>query len=396
MVERRAGGLPLEQVIGWAEFCGLRIAVDPGVFVPRLRTEFLVRQAVLLLRDPPGAPARPGAIVVDLCCGTGAIGAAIAAAVDGAEVHAADIDPAAVRCARRNVPGAVYQGDLYAPLPARLRGQVAVLAANVPYVPTAEIGFLPPEARAHEPLAALDGGPDGLDLLRRVAAGAARVASARRSPADRDQRPPGPAGRSGLRGRRPRPASGQQRGLGRHRPDRDARRPSRLRCVCHKPIGHGVCPQMGCVCPRPRLSGHMCHVPQVSGRHRTGYVPPALSIEVRCRNPERPGLPHRACGPQAPPPGPGVPIRHPGLRVQPRIPDGSSRSWIATARGRAVAIHDPALPGSPLLDRSPRGAGLVQAATLVTGMIHCTGPKRVLAVREPAGFAAAPGEQAAG
>ena len=87
-------------------------------------------------------------------------------------MHAADIDPAAVRCARRNVPGAVYQGDLYAPLPARLRGQVAVLAANVPYVPTTEIGFLPPEARAHEPLAALDGGPDGLDLLRRVAADA--------------------------------------------------------------------------------------------------------------------------------------------------------------------------------------------------------------------------------
>jgi release factor glutamine methyltransferase len=172
MVERRAGGLPLEQVIGWAEFCGLRIAVDPGVFVPRQRTQFLFRQAVLLLRNPPGALARPGAIVVDLCCGTGAIGAAIAAAVDGAEVHATDIDPAAVRCARRNVPGPVYQGDLYAPLPARLRGQVAVLAANVPYVPTTEIGFLPPEARAHEPLAALDGGPDGLDLLRRVVADA--------------------------------------------------------------------------------------------------------------------------------------------------------------------------------------------------------------------------------
>ena len=100
------------------------------------------------LLGTPWALARPGPIVVDLCCGTGAIGAAIAAAVDGAEVHAADIDPAAVRCARRNVPGTVYQGDLYAPLPARLRGRVAVLAANVPYVPTAEIGFLPPEARA--------------------------------------------------------------------------------------------------------------------------------------------------------------------------------------------------------------------------------------------------------
>jgi len=164
MVERRAAGLPLEQVLGWAEFCGLRIAVDPGVFVPRRRTEFLVQRATGL--------ARPGSIVVDLCCGVGAIGAALAAAVDRAEVHAVDIDPAAVACARRNVPGHVYQGDLYRPLPARLRGQVRILAANVPYVPTGEIGFLPPEARAHEPLVALDGGPDGLDVLRRVAAGA--------------------------------------------------------------------------------------------------------------------------------------------------------------------------------------------------------------------------------
>jgi release factor glutamine methyltransferase len=164
MVERRVAGLPLEQVLGWAEFCGLRIAVEPGVFVPRRRTEFLVRQAVAL--------ARPGSVVIDLCCGAGAIGAALAAAVDRAEVHAADIDPAAVRCARRNVPGHVYQGDLYQPLPVQLRGRVGILAANVPYVPTGEIGFLPPEARAHEPRVALDGGPDGLDVLRRVAAGA--------------------------------------------------------------------------------------------------------------------------------------------------------------------------------------------------------------------------------
>ena len=176
MVEQRAAGLPLEQVLGWAEFCGLRIAVDPGVFVPRRRTEFLVQQAVLLLHEDsvlpetPGPLARPEAVVVDLCCGSGAIAAALAAAVQDAEVYAVDLDPAAVRCARRNVPGHVYQGDLYQPLPARLRGRVAILAANVPYVPTGEIGFLPPEARAHEPRVALDGGPDGLEVLRRVAA----------------------------------------------------------------------------------------------------------------------------------------------------------------------------------------------------------------------------------
>jgi release factor glutamine methyltransferase len=178
MVERRAAGLPLEQILGWAEFCGLRIVVAPGVFVPRRRTEFLVQQAVLLIRgdsispDLPGTPARPGDIVVDLCCGAGAIGAALAAAVDRAEVHAVDIDTAAVRCARRNVRGQVYQGDLYQPLPGRLKGRVRILAANVPYVPSAELGFLPPEARSHEPRVALDGGPDGLDVLRRVADGA--------------------------------------------------------------------------------------------------------------------------------------------------------------------------------------------------------------------------------
>src|SRR5947207_3551405 len=92
MVARRASGVPLEHVLGWAEFCGLRIAVDPGVFVPRRRTEFLVRQAVALVP--------PHAVVVDLCCGCGALGAAVAAAVPGVELHATDVDPAAVRCAR--------------------------------------------------------------------------------------------------------------------------------------------------------------------------------------------------------------------------------------------------------------------------------------------------------
>ncbi|MEU3791474.1 putative protein N(5)-glutamine methyltransferase [Streptomyces fructofermentans] len=164
MVDRRADGLPLEHVLGWAEFSGLRIAVDPGVFVPRRRTEFLVRQALALSRPTP--------VVVDLCCGSGAVGVALTAALPGAELHAADIDPAAVRCAVRNVGGVgtVHEGDLFGPLPPVLRGRVGLLAANVPYVPTDEVGLLPPEARVHEPLVALDGGGDGLDILRRVGA----------------------------------------------------------------------------------------------------------------------------------------------------------------------------------------------------------------------------------
>ena len=177
MVDRRVGGVPLEYVLGWAEFSGLRIAVAPGVFVPRRRTELLVDEATLVLRsmgaqrDLVAAP-----VVVDLCCGSGAVGAALLARIDGLDVHAVDIEPVAVRCARRNLAGSggqVYEGDLYAPLPERLRGRVDVIVANAPYVPSDSIRLLPPEARLHEPSTALDGGADGLDVQRRVAEAAA-------------------------------------------------------------------------------------------------------------------------------------------------------------------------------------------------------------------------------
>ncbi|MCT9871368.1 putative protein N(5)-glutamine methyltransferase [Paenarthrobacter aurescens] len=168
MVDQRVRGLPLEHIVGWADFCGKRMVVGPSVFVPRRRTEFLVRQAAMI--------ARPGAVVVDLCCGSGALGAALSDLLGCCELHAADIDPAAVRCARRNVEprgGNVHQGDLFAALPHELLGKVNVMLANAPYVPTESIGMMPPEARLHEPLAALDGGADGLAVQRRVAEGAA-------------------------------------------------------------------------------------------------------------------------------------------------------------------------------------------------------------------------------
>jgi len=166
LVRQRVAGLPLEQVLGWAEFCGLRVAVRPGVFVPRRRTELLARQAL--------ASTPSGAVVVELCCGAGAISLVLTSARADLELYAADLDPVAVACAADNLRdrATVLVGDLYAPLPVRLRRRVQVLVVNAPYVPTTAIALMPPEAREHEPSVALDGGGDGLDVLRRVVAGA--------------------------------------------------------------------------------------------------------------------------------------------------------------------------------------------------------------------------------
>ncbi|HET9173398.1 MAG TPA: putative protein N(5)-glutamine methyltransferase [Actinospica sp.] len=173
MVAERVTGSPLELVLGWADFGGVRLLVEPGVFVPRLRTEYLAGLAAGYLES--------GDVVVDLCCGAGPIGALLLAGDRQMELHAADIDEVAIRCARKNLATAieaghafVYQGDLDTPLPARLEGRVSILTANVPYVPSNEIQLLPSEAREYEPLTALDGGADGLDLLRRVARASTR------------------------------------------------------------------------------------------------------------------------------------------------------------------------------------------------------------------------------
>lgn len=174
-VQRRVAGVPLELILGWAEFAGRRILVEPGVFVPRRRTGLLVTEALALLPATwPDVPRPTPPVVVDLCCGSGAVGAAIAHQAPWVEVHAADIDPVAVRCASRNVGpvgGQVHVGDLFDALPRELRGRIRVLVVNAPYVPTEAIGTMPPEARLYEPAASLDGGPDGLDFHRRVAAG---------------------------------------------------------------------------------------------------------------------------------------------------------------------------------------------------------------------------------
>jgi release factor glutamine methyltransferase len=169
LVAARCAGTPLEHVVGWTLFCGLRVSTAPAVFVPRRRTEYLVECAVPLVGR--------GACLVDLCCGTGAIGLAIATRAGPLELHAVDVDPAAVGCARANlaaVNGTAYCGDLFDALPTRLRGRVDVVVANAPYVPTDAIEFMPPEARLHEPRFALDGGADGLAISRRIIAAAPR------------------------------------------------------------------------------------------------------------------------------------------------------------------------------------------------------------------------------
>lgn len=169
LVRRRVAGEPLEHVLGWVAFDGGRVGVEPGVFVPRQRTAHLVEVAHAALTRLAGD--RP-ATVLDLCCGTGALGLALARRRPGLRLHASDSDPAAVACAERNlmeVDGVVHHGDLDAALPESLRGQVDLVLANVPYVPTDAVALMPPESRDHEPLGTVDGGADGLDVLRRVA-----------------------------------------------------------------------------------------------------------------------------------------------------------------------------------------------------------------------------------
>lgn len=169
LARRRMEGEPLQQILGWAEFCGLRIRVEPGVFLPRHRTEFLAEKAI--------GNGEAGATVLDLCCGSGAVGVAVAIGLREVDLHATDIDPAAVRCAAENVlevDGRVYSGDLYEPLPRSLEGRVDILLANAPYVPTGELHLMPREARLHEAPVTLDGGEDGLDIQRRAIAAAPR------------------------------------------------------------------------------------------------------------------------------------------------------------------------------------------------------------------------------
>jgi release factor glutamine methyltransferase len=165
LIARRLRGEPLAWITGSVRFCGVRVRVDPGVFVPRPHTEAMARRAVSLL------PAV--GIAVDLCTGSGAVAAVLGAARPRADVTATDVDPVAVACARRNGVRALL-GNLDEPLPQSLRGRVDVMTAVVPYVPTEELHLLPRDVLANEPRHALDGGPRGTTVLVRATEAAAR------------------------------------------------------------------------------------------------------------------------------------------------------------------------------------------------------------------------------
>jgi release factor glutamine methyltransferase len=163
-LERREKGEPLAWITGTTRFCGHTVKVDPGVYVPRGQSEQLARRAAALL---PGIGGR----VADLCTGSGAIAVHLSAEVPGATVVGVDNDRRAVACARRNGVAACI-GDLHCPLrPAAFD----VVTAVAPYVPTEDLRFLPADVQRYEPRSALDGGPDGLAVLRRIVDAAAHL-----------------------------------------------------------------------------------------------------------------------------------------------------------------------------------------------------------------------------
>jgi release factor glutamine methyltransferase len=166
LVARRERGEPLAWLVGGLTFCDRWVHVDEGIYVPRWQSEVMARRAGESL-----ASSRPGSVAIDLCTGAGAVAHHLAQAAPHATVLGVELDRRAARCAARNGVS-VLVGDLDQAL---LAGRAALVTAVAPYVPTGELGFLPPDVLHYEPLLALDGGPDGLVLVRRVIEAAARL-----------------------------------------------------------------------------------------------------------------------------------------------------------------------------------------------------------------------------
>lgn len=171
LVAKRAAGMPLQYATGEMPFRHLVIAVEPGVFIPRPETEVLVDVALRYIETSEEP------LVCDLCTGSGCVAVSLAFEHRGARVWATDLDERPVEVARANARRAgvadrvvVERGHLFDPLPATLRGSLDLVVSNPPYVPSADLPSLPPEVLGFEPMQALDGGPDGLDVVRRIAA----------------------------------------------------------------------------------------------------------------------------------------------------------------------------------------------------------------------------------
>jgi release factor glutamine methyltransferase len=158
-VRRRLTGEPLAWITGKVTFCGVSVRIDPNVYVPRWLSEPLARRAVERLPED--------GVAIDLCTGSGAIATVLSAHRPRARVTASEIDGRAVACALANGVD-VYQGDLFAPLPAELMSRTDVVVGVVPYVPTPELPLLQRDTFTFETALSYDGGPDGTDILRRV------------------------------------------------------------------------------------------------------------------------------------------------------------------------------------------------------------------------------------
>ncbi|MEP6762031.1 MAG: methyltransferase domain-containing protein [Sporichthyaceae bacterium] len=172
-VVRRCEGEPLEYVVGVAEFAGVTVEIGPPAFIPRARAADLVSAVDRALpRQPPGQSPQGGRVVaLDLGCGCGAIAAALRQRHPDWDVHASDIDPAALLYAHCNAAAfgfSVHEGDWFDALPVDLVGRLDVIVAHLPYVPSSEVAHLPRDFRDAEPRATVDGGRDGLDPWRRV------------------------------------------------------------------------------------------------------------------------------------------------------------------------------------------------------------------------------------
>ena len=170
LVERRGSREPLQYILGSVDFMGIRIEVGPGVLIPRPETELMCEEAIRHLSglDQPQ--------VLDLCTGSGCIALAIAHAVPTSTVTGVDISPEALAYARGNAEAnavgnvRMLEGNLYAPVHGM---RFDLIVSNPPYIRSAEIAMTQPEIRHWEPVAALDGGPDGLDAYREILSGAA-------------------------------------------------------------------------------------------------------------------------------------------------------------------------------------------------------------------------------